>query len=985
MTEHCFISYSNADGPDFAQQLVNKLEGGSEHIETWFDKDDLNPAEAWDEQIADAIKSCKCLLFVMTKDSTTPNSVCKQEWTWALRYKKPVVPIRLHTDAELPFLLSSRQWIDFSSNFDAGLAKLRSYLQQLDSPKGALIELKLRLQDAERDFQRAKTEEEKLHAQNDINDLKESIKHQGVIVTDPKYAEKRTIRSITAGLQEERKPTQPPPETLNIRFVNPIPLIAPDYFQGRLSELSQIADFLKNNHQRILTIVGRGGGGKTALSCYLLKSLEFGELPENLGEFKVGGIVYLSEIGSHKVSFANIYSGLLQLLPNEISNRLDALYRQPKVSVGEKMRQLLESFQQETVIVLLDNFELFVDTETENLMDSELKEALENLLQAPHNSIKVIITTRVPARDLALVEPSRHNNLHLEEGLKSPYAENILRAMDEDGRAGFKVASDEQLGRARELTLGYPRALESLYAIISVDRYTSIEELLAVELPETVVENLVGEAFSRLDITAQKVMQALAVYNRPAPPIAIDYLLQHHVPGINSSLILTRLVSMHFARREAGRFYLHPVDREYAFKRIPEGERSKRIGKGARSRTWDQYSLLLRAADYFVEARKPKNECKTLDDLYAQLAEFDLLCVAQNFNDAQILLSEIDHDYLYLWGQHHLLIDLHERIREKTADRKLRMLNLNGLGIAYKDIGKVSNGKKILEQGLILACETNDRDDRSWKAVFLHNIGGCYTVLGKIKEGVDLFEKALLIDRVIKRQDGVGSSLVSLGLAYADLGEAEKSIGYYKEALVILRETKSQKSESVCLEDYGDALLDLGHIEDAILMYKQAIQIASEINFLETQSYSRWGLAQAYLMLKDLLGSYNTLVEASLYDVVLVNYNISTLMGIVKLQLGDVSMAGIAFKRAVEQADIILSNTSEHYDALESKGLAFCGLVLADNKAFISDAKEIFQQSRKIINAAGVINRTLRLFDELIKVDREGTLAEIRPLIAGKE
>ena len=37
---------------------------------------------------------------------------------------------------------------------------------------------------------------------------------------------------------------------------------------------------------------------------------------------------------------------------------------------------------------------------------------------------------------------------------------------------------------------------------------------------------LLGEAFSRLDETAQKVMQALAVYGRPVPPAAVDYLLR---------------------------------------------------------------------------------------------------------------------------------------------------------------------------------------------------------------------------------------------------------------------------------------------------------------------------------------------------------------------------------------------------------------------------------------------------------------------------
>jgi len=90
------------------------------------------------------------------------------------------------------------------------------------------------------------------------------------------------------------------------------------------------------------------------------------------------------------------------------------------------------------------------------------------------------------------------------------------------------------LNRARIKTRGFPRALEALYAILSVDRYTTLEELLEISLPDEVVQKLVGEAFNRLDPSAQKVMQALAVYNRPISPAAIDYLLQPHLPSIDS-------------------------------------------------------------------------------------------------------------------------------------------------------------------------------------------------------------------------------------------------------------------------------------------------------------------------------------------------------------------------------------------------------------------------------------------------------------------
>src|SRR6185503_16606644 len=112
----------------------------------------------------------------------------------------------------------------------------------------------------------------------------------------------------------------------------------------------------------------------------------------------------------------------------------------------------------------------------------------------------------------------------LDEGLPSPYAERVLRAGDPTGVLGLKDATDERLAPAIEFTRGYPRALEALTAALNADRATSFDELLAGPPPTNVVEVLVGQAYSRLDNTAQKVMQGLAVFSRPVPAAAVDYL-----------------------------------------------------------------------------------------------------------------------------------------------------------------------------------------------------------------------------------------------------------------------------------------------------------------------------------------------------------------------------------------------------------------------------------------------------------------------------
>ncbi len=115
---HCFISYSTADALEFTRRLADELESSDPQMPAWYDKRDIPAGVDWDDQIVEAIKTCKCLLFVMSDDSTKPGSDCKNEILFALRYKKPILPIRLHQTAQPIFVLAAREWIDFTDGFN---------------------------------------------------------------------------------------------------------------------------------------------------------------------------------------------------------------------------------------------------------------------------------------------------------------------------------------------------------------------------------------------------------------------------------------------------------------------------------------------------------------------------------------------------------------------------------------------------------------------------------------------------------------------------------------------------------------------------------------------------------------------------------------------------------------------------------------------------------------------------------------------------
>ena len=872
MSKH-FISYSSADAGEFALRLRDALEAGPPSIPVWLDQRNIQPGQDWDTEISDALKACRSLLFVMTRDSVEDESVCKREWTRALRYKKPIIPIKLHADAEMPFRLDPRQHLDFTSaceseeQFDAALARLRRHLTWLASPAGALQALRDRLADAQRDLRREKDTAQRGRIQDDIDQLRKDIARQEEIVRDPAAAARRVEESIQRSLERERRPERPAAGAQLSKFINPPPGLAPSYFQDREMETGTLGSFLKDEAVRLITVFGRGGTGKTTLACRLLKSLEGGQLPDGGGALGVDGIVYLSATGTRRINMPNLFAGLSRLLPEEAAVQLHALFKNPQASTEAKMGALLSNFTEGHTVVLLDNFEDVMDAATLCVHDAELDEALRALLNLQHHGIKVILTTRLAPHDLALVQPGRQRRLDLDEGLPSPYAENILREMDADGKVGLRDADGELLNEARERTRGYPKALEALFAILSADRDTTLRDIIndtANLLPDNVVHDLVGDAFSRLDPVAQHVMHALAVYGRPVTNAAVDYLLQPHLSGIDSAPVLKRLVNMQFARREAGHYYLHPVDSAYALSRVPGGRAADRLRKGAPPYTI--FGLRHRAAEYFKQSRLPREDWKKIEDLAPQLAEFELRYEGEDYETAGWLLLEIDYAYLKLWGYYRLMAELHERLQAKLTNQDLKFRSLGKLGMAYKQMGRFKEALVCFEQTLSFRRALGDREEEGIWLSYLglsyrslgqveeaikyqqqaldiarqqrnrhfeegetHNLGLCYDYLGYTMRAIELYTRALEINRETGDRDWEANHLKCIGSCHSAMGNTLLSKDYYERALAIKREVGHRGGECSGLSSLGSYYGSVGEPERAMDYFQQALAIAREM------------------------------------------------------------------------------------------------------------------------------------------------------------
>ncbi len=1023
MMKHHFISYSSFDAKDFAFKLHEALEKSSPSISVWMDKHDMKPSKDWDDQLVQAIRECESLIFVMTPDSTESQSVCKQEWSRALKYKKPIVPLKLHHDVEMPFRLGSRQYINFTGDFSEALQQLHTHLHWLGSPEGRLQVLQDRLSDAHRDLRRASPTTE-THIQQEIDELQEDIAHQQAIIQHPEALVQEATVRIKEGLTLDRKPLSPFTGLGEIQCINTAPIVPPKYFQNRDEETRLIWEFLHDPGKSLLTVVGREGIGKTSLICRILKEVEQGKWPKDIEPFSTKGIIYISTAGTRRMTWINLFEDLCRLVSDENAQCLESLFLQSDTRTYEKMEALIEAFQSDITLVLLDNVENVIDPETRNFLDPDLDTALRCLLDQGSPHLKILLTTRVAPKDLPLVQPARQMSIRLQEGLESPFAENILRHMDADGSLGLQSASDRLLKIAKERTQGNPRALEALYAILSADRDTTLEEMLNDTtnlLPEHVLKVLIGEAFFRLDRLAQQVLYALAIYDRPVTSSAVDYLLQPYVSSIDSSSILKRLYNLHLVQKEAKRYQLHPIDRSYALSQIAPDEHS---GPPEGPPPFTQRSLRHRAADYFKEIRLPQESWNSLDDLAPQLAEFELRLAAGYYETALTLLVTFDFDYLLRWGYYQLMADLHRQLLGHLESPTAQQQNLGNLGTAYYRMGDLDQALQFYQNALALARE---QQDTAAESTVLGNLGLCYRGKGEVNEAIRHYEQALSIFRQRGQRDSEATILMNLGATFNSFGQSTLALEVLDQARQIYVETNNSNNQAMTLicmgesygnlgnlpraSDYsqqglalaknvanpfmqgaalcilGDLETDQSHWEQAMVHFHDALTLAEQIGNAEIQRIARTKLAQTLLLSDQLSGAMRTLTQLSQRNHSSEEYLFPTLFGITALRLGNEQTAREKF----EQALALLQTRVDHYPqdigALFGKALIHCGLAMCQTKPDgLRLAIETYQKAHALTKDNGIINRTRRLFDALALADSHQILSpDIREAAYGQK
>lgn len=269
-------------------------------------------------------------------------------------------------------------------------------------------------------------------------------------------------------------------------------------------------------------------------------------------------------------------------------------------------------------------------------------------------------------------------------------------------------------------------------------------------------------------------------------------------------------------------------------------------------------------------------------------------------------------------------------IAKEISDRKLEMMLLGNLGLAYSRLSNYYEAIQYFNEYWGYTWHKgyyyNGTDPRLG-GMALGNIGNVYYAAELYAKAIEFHQKRLALSQEIKDRKGEGKALGDIGIVQLALGESEKAIASQHKYLAIARDIKDNFGEIQALSNLGMTHQTLGNYGNASEFFQEALGIAHQIKDRREQakalsnlggiSYFRGDYPKAIEFYEQAWAIiWNSINDARLL------YAIRGNEGLAYLQMGDIP-------RAIEFYQQYFQLTSSYSDR-RGEGVARNNLALAN-------------------------------------------------------
>jgi tetratricopeptide (TPR) repeat protein len=617
-------------------------------------------------------------------------------------------------------------------------------------------------------------------------------------------------------------------------------------FVGRLPELRQFEEILKDPKGQAVLVVGSEGIGKSALlskmaECAFTHSqLRCGYVGYEITPAKSPNAL-MEEMMHHAFDAAALKEPAINHTEKKkrqwrsffnaffpISERqlelVSALRYEPKQDIYgqflERLNYLSRNMPEQARGIL------FLDTGVG--VDSGFDDSWASVFQELPPKIKIIFAQR-PYRALPVgMERSRSEDI--------PHAVKIrLDALDEkavndlvEAYARFLQISAQEIRKALSLYKGHPYALSAVLEMLRDGEL--VPQLPGDPTPESIADAQWRRVGVEYGYDAVRLFEAFAV---------LDDLVPHDLICEVSTLSPANVKTL-----VDRRFLNYLVRRDGDGTRIYHGILRDRILGSMEKEDWMHYQR--RAVDAY---RRRIYYGKGTDELATRNLIKHLMQVAPPNEVIYTFINESTPRLIHL-GLYESAIDYTKQLLKLngTSDKVIEATLKGNLGVIYHSQGRLNLAEQMQRKALDLNRKNGNMKGMAYGYI---NIGDIYLMYGKLNYAKSMYFNGLNISNKVRDVLGVVNACNGLGRIYLETGDLANAERSFRQALEINEKMNRLDGVAVQLCNLGLTHQKGKEYQKARDMYARALEIHNQLGDLEGMADNYYNMGVLYRQLDD--------------------------------------------------------------------------------------------------------------------------------------